>query len=254
MGGRTHRGCCSERCVWPLISLTAPQVLDYMDLVDLIADPLRPPPAAGGGTSKPNHARPARARREGDADDDDEEENNTTHQAPNGITHRVPRVNRAVKTTRAVRRAQPVVEASGGGESGDDDAPPLHIRSAMLEHVHGYRGHDCRDNVFYTTTGHVVYHAAAAGIVLNAHTKEQYFYLEHTDDIVSMCVNPHDKYGNVVATGQIGKTADIHVWESTSLATLSIIRGLHKVFSMGYNAEEWFCYNDYAVDRVCVYV
>ena len=36
------------------------------------------------------------------------------------------------------------------------------------------------------------------------------------------------RYSNVVATGQIGDDADIHIWETTSSQTLSIIRGFHK--------------------------
>ena len=61
--------------------------------------------------------------------------------------------------------------------------------------------------------------------MLDPQTKRQSFYLEHTDDIVSLDVNPYPKYSNVVATGQIGDNADIHIWETTSSQTLSIIRG-----------------------------
>jgi microtubule-associated protein-like 6 len=42
--------------------------------------------------------------------------------------------------------------------------------SLQLEYVHGYRCHDARNNLRYTSTGEVVYHAAAAGIVLNQKT------------------------------------------------------------------------------------
>jgi hypothetical protein len=36
-----------------------------------------------------------------------------------------------------------------------------------LDFVHGFRGHDCRNNVFYNGQGEVVYHAASVGIALD---------------------------------------------------------------------------------------
>ena len=42
------------------------------------------------------------------------------------------------------------------------------IQDLTLTHIHGYRGFDCSDNLFYINNGTaVVYHAAAAGIVLD---------------------------------------------------------------------------------------
>ena len=88
-----------------------------------------------------------------------------------------------------------------------------------LDHVFGYRGFDCRDNVFYLSdASKVVYHAAGkfsnlylstlyqlqnpgAGIVHDVTSGEQQFYLEHTDDIISLAVNQHPKFTNIVATG-----------------------------------------------------
>ena len=65
-----------------------------------------------------------------------------------------------------------------------------------------YRGYDCRNNVFYTQLGEVVYHIAAVGVVLNREKHSQRFYLEHTDDILSLCVHP---LKDIVATGQVGR-------------------------------------------------
>ena len=51
--------------------------------------------------------------------------------------------------------------------------------------VYGYRGHDTRNNLWYTTSpSEIVFHVAAAGVVLNTKNNTQKFYLEHTDDIV----------------------------------------------------------------------
>ena len=39
--------------------------------------------------------------------------------------------------------------------------------SLELEYLYGYRCHDARDNLKYTQSGRVVYHAAGVGVVLN---------------------------------------------------------------------------------------
>lgn len=98
-----------------------------------------------------------------------------------------------------------------------------------MSHVHGYRGFDCRDNVFYVNEGAaIVFPAAAAGIVHDLATNTQSFYLEHTDDIISLIVNENPKFKNVVATGQIGANPVIRIWDALTKDTLSILSGLHK--------------------------
>lgn len=81
-----------------------------------------------------------------------------------------------------------------------------------LDWVYGYRGHDCRGNVFYNVKGDIVYHAAGVGIVQNAKDKKQTFFRAHDDDIVSMDMHPNGKY---VATGQLGKDPSVFIWDST---------------------------------------
>ena len=71
-----------------------------------------------------------------------------------------------------------------------------------------YRGHDSRDNLFYTASGEVVYSSAGVGIVYNRKTHTQRFFLDHTDDIICVALHPD---GKVVATGEIGKKAMIYV-------------------------------------------
>ena len=63
-----------------------------------------------------------------------------------------------------------------------------------------YRGYDCRNNLFYTQAGEVVFHVAAAGVVYNRDTHSQRFFLEHTDDILCLCIHP---IKDIVATGQV---------------------------------------------------
>ena len=46
----------------------------------------------------------------------------------------------------------------------DSEAPDANLQ---LEHIYGYRCHDVRNNLRYTASGNLVYHAAAVGIVHN---------------------------------------------------------------------------------------
>ena len=57
---------------------------------------------------------------------------------------------------------------------------------------------------------------------------KQAFYLEHNDDIISLALNENPKFKNVVATGQIGVSPDIHIWNALTLETLSLLSGTHK--------------------------
>jgi hypothetical protein len=48
--------------------------------------------------------------------------------------------------------------------SRDGAAPDATLQ---LEYIYGYRCHDARNNLRYTSTNQIVYHAAGVGIVLN---------------------------------------------------------------------------------------
>ncbi|KAK1171259.1 echinoderm microtubule-associated protein-like 6 isoform X3 [Acipenser oxyrinchus oxyrinchus] len=102
------------------------------------------------------------------------------------------------------------------------------VEELVLEHVFGYRGFDCRNNLHYLNDGaDIIFHTAAAAMVQSLSTGTQSFYLEHTDDILCLTVNQHPKYKNVIATGQIGTTPSIHVWDAMGKQTLSILRCSH---------------------------
>lgn len=53
-----------------------------------------------------------------------------------------------------------------------------------LEWAYGYRGSQCRNNLFYNKTGDLVYFLAGIGIVHNVKRGEQKYYYEHNDDIL----------------------------------------------------------------------
>lgn len=109
--------------------------------------------------------------------------------------------------------------------------------SLGLEFVFGYRGYDCRDNLFFIhESGEIVYHVAALGIVYNKQTGVQRFYNMHTDDILCLSLHPFKSYA---ATGQIGRDPSIHIWDVESMKTLSILKGGHfrGVCSLSFSSD-----------------
>ncbi|KAK3853408.1 hypothetical protein Pcinc_040052 [Petrolisthes cinctipes] len=113
-----------------------------------------------------------------------------------------------------------------------------------LEWVYGYRGRDCRNNVYQLPTGEIVYFVAAVVVLYNVEEQMQRHYLGHTDDIKCLAVHPNKL---LIATGQtaghdrrdarswrLNPPADplspeaehwphIRVWDSVSLHTLHVI-------------------------------
>ncbi|ERE90945.1 echinoderm microtubule-associated protein-like 6 isoform 2 [Cricetulus griseus] len=63
----------------------------------------------------------------------------------------------------------------------DRTAPSCQLR---LEWVYGYRGHQCRNNLYYTAGKEVVYFVAGVGVVYNTREHSQKFFLGHNDDII----------------------------------------------------------------------
>ncbi|KAM7109602.1 echinoderm microtubule-associated protein-like 5 isoform 5-T5 [Ciconia maguari] len=108
--------------------------------------------------------------------------------------------------------------------------------SIRLHFVHGYRGYDCRSNLFYTQTGEIVYHVAAVGVVYNRQQNTQRFYLGHDDDILCLAIHPLKDY---VATGQVGRDSSIHVWDTETIKPLSVLKGYHQygVCAVDFSAD-----------------
>ena len=51
-------------------------------------------------------------------------------------------------------------------------------------------------------------------------------------------MNEHPKFRNIVATGQIGSQAEVHVWDIVTKRPLSIMKGLH---SSGVCSVDFSC-------------
>uniref|UniRef100_A0A3B4WIB2 Echinoderm microtubule-associated protein-like 4 n=1 Tax=Seriola lalandi dorsalis TaxID=1841481 RepID=A0A3B4WIB2_SERLL len=105
------------------------------------------------------------------------------------------------------------------------ELPPERLK---LEWVYGYRGRDCRANVYLLPTGEIVYFIASVVVLFNYEERTQRHYLGHTDCVKCLAIHP-DKIR--IATGQIagvdkdGRALQPHVriWDSVSLSTLQVI-------------------------------
>ncbi|XP_019612621.1 echinoderm microtubule-associated protein-like 4 isoform X1 [Rhinolophus sinicus] len=113
-------------------------------------------------------------------------------------------------------------------DSYDDIKTELPPEKLKLEWVYGYRGKDCRANVYLLPTGEIVYFIASVVVLFNYEERTQRHYLGHTDCVKCLSIHP-DKIR--IATGQIagvdkdGRPLQPHVrvWDSVSLSTLQII-------------------------------
>ncbi|EMP39406.1 Echinoderm microtubule-associated protein-like 5 [Chelonia mydas] len=86
----------------------------------------------------------------------------------------------------------------------DRNAPNCHLR---LEWVYGYRGHQCRNNLYYTAAKEIVYFVAGVGVVYSPREHRQKFYLGHQDDIIRKYIGGARTANSVNAAGSSGATA-----------------------------------------------
>ncbi|GFW36186.1 echinoderm microtubule-associated protein-like 1 [Trichonephila clavipes] len=95
-----------------------------------------------------------------------------------------------------------------------------------LEWVYGYRGRDCRSNLYFLPTGEMVYFIASVVVLYNVEDQIQRHYLGHTDDIKCLALHPNKL---LIATGQVASTdrrerrPHVRIWDSVSLNTLHVI-------------------------------
>ncbi|XP_068106203.1 echinoderm microtubule-associated protein-like 2 isoform X3 [Hyperolius riggenbachi] len=104
----------------------------------------------------------------------------------------------------------------------------LPSKDLQLEWVYGYRGRDCRSNLFILPSGELLYFTAAVCVLYDPTAGTQRHYRGHTDDIKSLAVHPDSvtiASGQVAGNSQDGKALPPHVriWHSVSLCTLHVI-------------------------------
>ncbi|XP_072929850.1 echinoderm microtubule-associated protein-like 2 [Epargyreus clarus] len=125
-------------------------------------------------------------------------------------------------------RGRPVVLYGPSDQDALDPAKvaPPPQNKLKLEWVYGYRGKDCRSNLYLLPTGEIVYFVASVVVLFNVDEQCQRHYTGHTDDVKCLAVHPNKL---VVASGQcaghdrLDARPHVRVWNSVSLATLAVI-------------------------------
>lgn len=104
----------------------------------------------------------------------------------------------------------------------DNTAPDEKLQLAW---VYGYRGKDCRDNMFKLASGELMYNMAGVVIMYDEKTETQRHYTEHTEAVKCICLHPNQE---LIASGQVAGHGDgddgkphVLVWNSTTLETIS---------------------------------
>lgn len=111
-----------------------------------------------------------------------------------------------------------------------DKSAPSTVYS--IDYVHGYACEKSRSNVYCGPNGTVIYPAAALGIVQSISSGSQMYFGGgvvdskaknvsaddqcHTDDILCISVR-----GNTVATGQVGSSPVVFIWDASSQQKLA---------------------------------
>uniref|UniRef100_A0A673Y2Y9 EMAP like 2 n=1 Tax=Salmo trutta TaxID=8032 RepID=A0A673Y2Y9_SALTR len=109
-----------------------------------------------------------------------------------------------------------------------DHKGALPVHKLKLQWVYGYRGRDCRSNLYLLPTGEIVYFNASVVVLYNVEEQQQRHYLGHNDDVKCLGIHPDMV---TIATGQVAGTSKdgkllpphVRVWDSVSLNTLHVI-------------------------------
>ncbi|XP_066536566.1 echinoderm microtubule-associated protein-like 2 isoform X1 [Hoplias malabaricus] len=137
----------------------------------------------------------------------------------------------------------------------DDLKMDLPSEKLELDWVYGYRGRDCRGNLYMLPSGEAVYFLACVVVLYHVTKQTQRHYRKHTDCVRCLAIHP----GKVlIASGQTagvdkdGKPLQpfVHIWDSTTLATLQQIgmgtfeRGVGSVAFSYADAGAFLCVID----------
>uniref|UniRef100_A0A2K6SX89 EMAP like 2 n=1 Tax=Saimiri boliviensis boliviensis TaxID=39432 RepID=A0A2K6SX89_SAIBB len=109
-----------------------------------------------------------------------------------------------------------------------DTRSELPSRRLKLDWVYGYRGRDCRANLYLLPTGEIVYFVASVAVLYSVEEQRQRHYLGHNDDIKCLAIHPDMV---TIATGQVAGTTKegkplpphVRIWDSVSLSTLHVL-------------------------------
>ncbi|XP_054988385.1 echinoderm microtubule-associated protein-like 1 isoform X2 [Sorex araneus] len=104
----------------------------------------------------------------------------------------------------------------------------LPAKRLKLEWVYGYRGRDCRNNLYLLPTGETVYFIASVVVLYSVEEQLQRHYTGHNDDVKCLAIHP-DRI--TIATGQVAGTSKdgkqlpphVRIWDSVTLNTLHVL-------------------------------
>ncbi|XP_046904942.1 echinoderm microtubule-associated protein-like 3 isoform X1 [Hypomesus transpacificus] len=97
-----------------------------------------------------------------------------------------------------------------------------------LDWVYGYRGRDCRANLYLLPSGEAVYFIACVVVLYHVNSRTQRHYRKHTDCVRCLTIHP-DKVrvasGQTAGVDKDGKPLQpfVHIWDSSTLVTLQQI-------------------------------
>ena len=72
-------------------------------------------------------------------------------------------------------------------------------------------------------TEHFIYFTSCIVIIYYAKLNQQKYYLEHTNEIISIAQGDH-----MIATSELAKKPEIHVWNPKTLSIICLIKGQHR--------------------------
>ncbi|KAF2905825.1 hypothetical protein ILUMI_00361 [Ignelater luminosus] len=133
------------------------------------------------------------------------------------------------QTVRMYLRGRPIILSAPTDVADNYDITKVATAPSQklkLDWVYGYRGRDCRSNLYMLPTGEMVYFVAAVVVLYNTEEQNQRHYLGHTDDVKSLAIHPNKL---IVATGQCAghdkreARPHVRVWNSVSLHTMAVI-------------------------------
>ncbi|XP_056298181.1 echinoderm microtubule-associated protein-like 3 isoform X2 [Pseudoliparis swirei] len=105
------------------------------------------------------------------------------------------------------------------------EPPPERLE---LDWVYGYRGRDCRANLYFLPSGEALFFIACVVVLYHINNRTQRHYHKHTDCVRCLTLHP-DKVrvasGQTAGVDKDGKPMQpcVHIWDSTTLVTLQQI-------------------------------
>ncbi|CAB1351808.1 unnamed protein product, partial [Coregonus sp. 'balchen'] len=115
--------------------------------------------------------------------------------------------------------------------------PP--VEKLELDWVYGYRGRDCRANLYLLSSGEAVYFIACVVVLYHINNRTQRHYRKHTDCVRCLTIHPDKPLQPYV-----------HIWDSSTLITLQQIglgtfeRGVGSVAFSFADAGAFLCVID----------